>query len=162
MKCFAAVAFSLGLAVNSTVAGDWPQILGPDRNAIARGESLADRWPDDGPKVLWEHAVGQGFAGPAVAGNRVVVVHRVDGQERVEALDAKTGKPLWQTGFPATYRGGISPDNGPRCVPLIHDGYVYLHGAQGDLHCVSLETGQTRWSRPALDKRGVSTIVHIV
>jgi len=34
-------------------------------------------------------------------------------------------------------------------VPLIHDGYVYLHGAQGDLHCVSLETGQTRWSRPA-------------
>ena len=35
-------------------AGDWPQILGPDRNGIAANdEVLADEWPADGPSTLW-------------------------------------------------------------------------------------------------------------
>ena len=44
----------------------------------------------------------------------------------------------------------MDPDTGPRCVPLIHDGAVYLYGAAGDLHCVSLADGKQRWSRPML------------
>ncbi|MEK6249487.1 MAG: hypothetical protein N2C12_15000, partial [Planctomycetales bacterium] len=39
-------------------AGDWPQILGPDRNGCASDESLPDRWPEEGPKQLWSRPLG--------------------------------------------------------------------------------------------------------
>jgi len=130
-------------------AGDWPQILGPARNGEARDEPVIPKWTAAGPKRLWSYSVGQGFAGPAVAGNRVIVFHRDGGAERVEALDAATGKSLWKTDFPATYVGTVNPDFGPRCVPLIHGDRVYVFGAAGDLHCVDLNDGAKRWTREA-------------
>lgn len=128
-------------------AGDWPQILGPARDGEAQDEPAIPKWPAEGPKQSWSYAVGQGYAGPAVVGNRIVVFHRVGDAERVEALDTATGQSLWQSDFDATYGGGVNPDVGPRCVPLIHQGQVYVFGAAGDLHCVSLRDGAKRWSR---------------
>jgi outer membrane protein assembly factor BamB len=127
--------------------GDWPQILGPVRDGEASDEPVIPKWPAKGPKQLWSYSVGQGYAGPAVVGSRVLVFHRVGDAERVEAIDAATGKTLWQADFAATYGGGINPDLGPRCVPLIHQDRVYVFGAAGDLHCVSLKDGASLWSR---------------
>ena len=122
-------------------AGDWPQLLGPQRNGVAMDESELTPWPGSGPRELWAHQIGQGYAGPAVVGNRVVVFHRAGDKERVECLDASSGRSMWQTDFSANYRGGVNPDTGPRCVPLIHGQQVFLFGAAGDLHCVALESG---------------------
>ncbi len=139
--------FTLPMTPRLSRAGDWPQILGPARDGRATGESLLTQWPSGGPPQVWTYKVGSGFAGPAVAGSRVVVFHRVGENERVEALDAETGRSLWQTDFPALYRGGINPDTGPRCVPVIYQDNVYVFGAAGDLHSVALVTGAKRWSR---------------
>jgi len=136
------------LLAGSVQAGEWPQILGPTRNGVAVEEKLIDSLPAKGPRIAWEHEVGEGYAGVAVAGGTVVVFHRLDNKEIVEGLDAKTGKPQWKQMFPATYSGGVNPDKGPRCVPLLHKGNVYLLGADGDLHSVVLKTGEKRWSRP--------------
>lgn len=132
------------------LAGDWPQILGPQRNGAATKESLPDAWPAQGPATLWKYPVGQGYAGPAVMGKTVIVFHRVGEQERVEALQLETGKQLWKADFPTSYRGGIDPDHGPRCVPVVHAGTVYVYGAAGNLHAVDLATGKTKWSRELL------------
>jgi len=144
----------LGTAV-AAHAGDWPQILGPQRSGVAAAdESLPGGWAKP-PKVLWSYKLGQGYSGPAISGGRVVVFHRIGDKERVEALDAATGRRLWQADFPTTYRGTINPDSGPRAVPLIHQGRVYVYGAAGNLHCLSLQSGRTVWSRNALgDYRG--------
>src|SRR5579871_3152935 len=77
-------------------AGDWPQILGPTRNGVAADEKLVDSFPAGGPKIVWEHGVGDGYAGVAVAEGTVVVFHRVDDEEIVEGLDARSGKALWK------------------------------------------------------------------
>src|SRR5262245_32253548 len=114
-------------------AGDWPQILGPNRDGKASGERLLDTWPAAGPKILWKFPLGSGYAGPAVVGQRVLVFHRLADKERVECLDATSGKSQWKADFPANYRGGINPDTGPRCVPLIVGDVVYCYGAAGDL-----------------------------
>jgi len=127
--------------------GDWPQILGPNRNGEADNESIYESWPENGPRKLWNYELGSGYAGPAVVGRRVVVFHRLRGQERVEAIDADTGKRIWAADFEATYRGGVNPDTGPRCVPLIHNEKVVVYGAAGDLHCLSLREGKKLWSR---------------
>ncbi len=137
----------VGLA--AAVAGDWPQILGPHRNGVADGEKIQP-WEAGGPRALWTYPLGEGYAGPAVVGERVVVFHRVEDVERVEALAAATGQSLWKADFRATYAPGVDPDTGPRCVPLIHDGAVYVYGAAGDLHGVRLADGKKLWSRSML------------
>ncbi|MBP89037.1 MAG: Pyrrolo-quinoline quinone [Planctomycetaceae bacterium] len=153
---FFAIALVLPLLLSqSALAGEWPQILGPTRNGIAQDEKPIEPWAAAGPKRVWSREVGQGFAGPAVVGDRVIVFHRVDDSERVEAIDRKTGRSLWHQEFEASYRGTINPDVGPRCVPLVHGDSIYVFGAAGDLHCVALADGKNRWSRAAYsDYRG--------
>jgi outer membrane protein assembly factor BamB len=133
------------------LAGDWPQILGPHRNGQADGEQLAV-WPTAGPRQLWSREVGQGFAGVAIVGQRTVLFHRIENELVAEGLDTNSGKPLWKTTFETNYRGSISPDAGPRCVPLVHEGYVYLFGPGGELACVTLDAGKKVWTRNVLQE----------
>lgn len=141
-----AIAGSL-TAICECRAGDWPQILGPNRNGVAADERIVDAFPAAGPAVVWEHAVGEGFAGAAVVEGRVVVFHRINDTDRVEAVEPLKGTLLWKQEFAASYAGGINADRGPRCVPLIHKDAVYLFSAGGELHSVDLKSGSKRWSR---------------
>tara|TARA_R110002072_G_scaffold146075_2_gene292846 strand:- start:31844 stop:33109 length:1266 start_codon:yes stop_codon:yes gene_type:complete len=135
------------ISTDSTVAGDWPQILGPARNGIALNEKIADSWPGGGPKFAWEKKVGDGFAGVSIANGICVIFHRVGNEETAEGLDAKTGKQLWSVAFPAEYVPSFNPDAGPRAAPVIHEGLVYLYGARGVLSCVQLADGKKVWQR---------------
>ncbi len=137
------IALIVGL---ETVAADWPQFLGPDRNGVYRGPELSETWGEGGPPVVWRQQVGQGLSGPVVVDGRIILFHRVSDREVVEAFDRKTGKSLWQYGYPTTYRDDFGWDEGPRSVPVVVDGVVYTFGAQGQLHAVELETGEPVWS----------------
>lgn len=141
----------------SARAGDWPQILGPTRDGIATNESLVASFPKSGPPALWNRDVGEGFAGVAVSGDKLILFHRVGRNELVECHGAKSGGGVWKRSFPASYSGGISPDSGPRCVPLIHEDRVILFGAAGDLHCVALNDGAPLWSRATAREFGAPT-----
>jgi len=136
----------------AVAASDWPQILGPTRNGHAADQRLQGAWPEGGPQRLWKYTLGSGYGGAAVAGNRVIVFHRVGSSERVECVDAASGKQLWKADFEANYSAGIDPDKGPRCVPLIAGNSVYVFGAAGDLHAVALDTGKPLWSRALCDE----------
>jgi len=132
---------------DAALAGDWPQILGPERNGRAKGEQLAKSWPESGPAVVWQTRVGRGFAGVAVQKGRLILFHREGNQLLAEAREAATGHPQWKAAFATTYASTISPDDGPRCVPLIDKDHVYLLGPGGELACLALETGKQLWLR---------------
>jgi outer membrane protein assembly factor BamB len=139
------LALSLLCAV-SAYATDWPQFLGPTRNGVYPGNDLAETWPKDGPPVLWQRNVGQGFSGPTVADHKLVLFHRVADKETVECLDAKNGKPLWKFDYPTAYVDDFGFDEGPRATPSIANGRVYTYGAEGMLHCLDLSSGKKIWS----------------
>jgi outer membrane protein assembly factor BamB len=129
-------------------AGDWPQILGPNRNGIAADdETLADEWPKEGPYTLWQRDVGSGHAGVAVVDKRVFLFHRVDNEEVTEALDAATGKTLWTAAHPTSFKPEVGTGNGPLCVPVVQDGKVFTFGAQGMLTALDAATGRQLWQR---------------
>ena len=138
-------AASLLLASALLSAADWPQFLGPQRNGVYTGPPLATSWPAGGPRKVWEKHIGQGFAGPVVAGERLILFHRVGREEVVDALDARTGEPRWHFAYPTTYRDDFGFDEGPRAVPVVAGTRVYTFGAEGQLHALDLATGRQVW-----------------
>lgn len=128
-------------------SGDWPQILGPERNGESRTESLADDWVAEQPVEIWTTEIGEGYAGPAVVGKKLLVFHRTDGQDVLDCLATDSGKPVWSAKWKANYSGGIDRDRGPRCVPLVHEQRVFVLSAAGDMHSVNLADGHKLWTR---------------
>jgi len=139
----------------SLAAADWPQFLGPNRNGTYSGPPLLEAWGPAGPKVVWRKQVGQAFAGPAVAGNRVLLFHRVGNEEVLESLDARTGASMWRYAYPTTYRDDFGFDEGPRAVPVVANGIAYTFGAQGQLHAVDLVKGTRVWSEDTMKRFNV-------
>lgn len=135
-------------ATTSTAyAGNWPQILGPNRNGVAADDERLTAWTKTtGPEIVWQRPVGQGLAGVAVAEDRVVLFHRQDDREVIEALSATDGQQHWEADYPTSYQSGISPDSGPRCVPVIAGARVVTFGAEGRLTCLDLASGDLLWS----------------
>lgn len=130
----------------SANAGDWPQILGPNRDGIATGETVSTKWANGSPATVWQRDVGSGFAGVAVAKDRAVLFHRIGGNEVVEAMNAKTGEVKWKTAAAGSYVPSFINDNGPRAVPIIHKGKVIVFGALGQLRCLDFGSGREIWS----------------
>jgi outer membrane protein assembly factor BamB len=126
-------------------AGDWPQFLGPTRDGVYAGSNLAAVWPKDGPPVIWRKNIGQGFSGPVVAGQQLILFHRLDDKEVVACLDARTGEPKWSHAYPTAYRDDFGFDEGPRATPCIEHGRVYTFGAEGMLTCLNLADGSQVW-----------------
>jgi len=138
------------LAVSSATAADWPQFHGPARDGHSAEVGLNWAWPKDGPAVAWTCDAGRGWAGPVVAGGRVILFHRVGADEVVAALDPATGAEQWAFRYRAKYRDDFGFDDGPRATPVAAGGRVFTLGANGDLHGLDLATGKLLWTRPLL------------
>ncbi|WP_040547851.1 PQQ-binding-like beta-propeller repeat protein [Pedosphaera parvula] len=131
---------------NQAWSTNWPQFLGPARNGVYSGSDLADAWPGEGPPILWQKSIGQGFSAPVVTDHKLILFHRLADKETIEALDANTGKQLWYLAYPTHYSDDFGFDEGPRATPCIADGFVCTFGAEGMLNCLNLSDGKKQWS----------------
>lgn len=143
------------LAAN-TRGEDWPGFLGPRRDGSSVGSGLAHGFDEQGPPLVWEMEVGEGYAQPVVAGGRVIVHHRIGAESHVDCLDAATGERYWRHSFPCDYRGRYISDKGPCGTPTIDGDWVYLHSIEGRLMCLELTTGRARWQRDLRAEFGLS------
>ncbi len=141
-RCLLDLPILLSLAaVACLYADDWPAFLGPSRDGVYKGAPLAGRVP----ATLWQIQAGAGLAGPVITQGKLILFHRVDNKETIEALDAKSGKKVWVFEYPTAYRDDFGFDKGPRATPVVSDGKIYTHGAEGVLTCVELATGKKIW-----------------
>lgn len=128
-------------------ADDWPQFLGPNRDGHSQEKNLIAQFPKAGPTIVWQRGVGEGYSGPVVAGERLILFHRVGNEEIVESLNAMTGKPQWKFASPTDYQDALSKGNGPRSTPTIAGDKIVTLGAEGTLTCIGLADGKKNWSR---------------
>jgi outer membrane protein assembly factor BamB len=102
------------------------------------------------PPIVWEFAKGTGYASPAIAGERLVFLHRLANEEIVECLHPETGSSQWQFRYATAFEDRYGYNNGPRSSPVIDaidGGRVYTMGAEGKLHCLELGSGKVVWKR---------------
>src|SRR5207249_2065992 len=108
----------------------WPQWRGPNRDGVASPGPLRADWKTNPPKELWGMPIGGGYSSLAVVGGRVYGTDYQDGKERVFALDADSGKSLWEFSESADYSAmTMGYAGGPRATPTVHGGKVYAVGA---------------------------------
>jgi outer membrane protein assembly factor BamB len=133
--------------------GAWLQWGGPTRNFRVDSARLAPTWPEGGPRQQWRRALGEGYSSILAAGSTLVTMYRRDDSEIVVALDAASGRTLWEYPYaaPLTHNGYFdvwlnASGPGPYSTPLIADDTVYAVGVTGKFHALDLRTGAVRWS----------------
>jgi outer membrane protein assembly factor BamB len=143
-RCFSLTALITILGVCS-VRADWPQYLGPNRNATSDEKGLLRSWPAEGPKVLWTLDLGPGYGGAAVSKGKVYLLDRITGKQDVlRCIDLDSGKELWSFAYRAA---GSFSHKGSRSTPAIDGNYIYTCGSIGDVYCFDVRTHKPVWKK---------------
>ena len=81
---------------------DWPQWRGPRRDGTLTAFTEPKVWPDTLTQ-RWKITVGEGYATPILVGNRVYQFSRQGENEVMRAIDAATGKVIWEKSYAAPF-----------------------------------------------------------
>jgi outer membrane protein assembly factor BamB len=144
----AVAATAAGSAVAATAAAAdhgpyWPEFHGPRRDNISLETDLLKRWPEGGPKLIWEYAdCGIGYSGISIADGRIYCAGDFGREAFVFALDLD-GKPLWKTPNGKAWTGS---EPGSRTTPTYCDGLVYHMTPLGRLAAFRANDGQEVWA----------------
>lgn len=135
-------------------SSDWAQWGGPDRNFVSPATGLATNWPASGPPRLWSRALGEGFSAIAAVGGQLFTMYRKGDREIVVALDAATGKTVWEYAYDAPFTKDYDTTNGPgpHATPLVAGAYVFAVGATSKLHCLNKQTGKLLWAHDLINE----------
>jgi hypothetical protein len=116
---------------------------GPGRSGIYNESGLLKKWPDSGPKLLWEAVnMGDGYSSPTVSDDAVYVTGRKDSSDVLTALTLE-GKKKWETVYGKAW---MTNHTGSRCIPTYYNGNIFLISGSGDIVCVGSD-GKIKWSK---------------
>ncbi len=139
----------------SDLPGAWPRFRGENFDAVVDDKlkptstqkekvTLANNWPDSGPKVLWSKQLGEGFAGAAVLEGRVYVIDYDQQNEAdlIRCMSLDDGRDIWQYSYPVKIKRnhGMS-----RTVPDVTEKYIVTIGPKCHVTCLDSMTGDFKW-----------------
>ncbi len=150
--------FGFLLLLNSSLLAqttNWPQWGGPQRNFMVDAKGLAETWPANGPKRLWSRELGEGHSSVVAEQGRLYTMYSKGEQECVIALDAASGKTVWEKSYAAPTTGlKLENGNGPHSTPLIVGNLLFTVGVIGKLQAFDKQTGNVVWSHDLYQEYG--------
>lgn len=141
-------ALALGLSVVASAA-DWPQFRGPERNGLSKETGLLKQWPAGGPRLAWKATgLGESHTTVSVARGKIFGMGLVGTEEKVWALEEKTGKQLWSVKIADRIDlQGRQGGYGSRATPTIEGDVLYTIGVAGDVLCMRVRDGSIIWRK---------------
>jgi outer membrane protein assembly factor BamB len=145
---------------NAVRASDWPEWRGPSRDGRSAETGLPSSWSVKGENLAWRIPIG-GRSAPVAFGNRLYLLtvagDPANTQERLVAIDAESGKVLWDRRF-SIYLSDVPQHRSawasPAVDPVTGNIYVFTVGAQ--LFAISPD-GKTLWDRSLPEDYGAVT-----
>ena len=153
----AAIAAS---AIVVTAASDWPEWRGPSRDGRSSETNLPAKWSPKGENLAWRIPIGS-RSSPVVFGNRLYLNSPVgdlaNTQERLVAIDAETGKVVWEKRF-SQYLSDVPQHRASWASPAVdpETGNIYVFTVAAQLICVAPD-GKIVWDRSLPDEYGAVT-----
>jgi len=142
-----AAVCGLAPAIAQRPSSDWPQWRGSNRDGAATFAPPAT-WPER-LNQKWKVEVGIGYAAPITVGDRVFAFSRQNEDEVMRALDAATGKTIWETKYHAAYKPNPAATGkhgtGPKSTPTFADGRLYSLGMVGVVTAFDAASGKQLW-----------------
>ena len=145
------LAASTAVATAQNAGPDWPQWRGPRRDGTLTSFTEPKVWPDTLTQ-RWKITVGDGYSTPIVVGNRVFQFSRQGENEMMRAIDAATGKVIWEKSYAAPFEmnsGAKRHGPGPKSTPTFADGRVFTLGMSSIVTAWDAATGKELWRKPA-------------
>ena len=130
-------------------AADWPQFRGPNCSGISVETKPLPLKFSATENLRWSAKVGDGVGGAVVAAGRVFV-SGMTGDETVSlfALDATTGKKLWQRDWPTGPLAEVHATNSQAsATPSADSERVYFYFSTLGLIAVEAKTGKDVWEQ---------------
>ena len=139
-------------AVAAQNAGtDWPQWRGPRRDGTLVAFTPPKAWPD-ALTQRWKITIGEGYATPIVVGNRVYQFSRQGENEMLRAIDAASGKVVWEQSYAAPFEmtsGTRRHGPGPKSTPTYANGRLFTFGMSSIITAWDAATGKQLWRKPS-------------
>jgi outer membrane protein assembly factor BamB len=141
------LALCLFTASLTIVYGQLYEWRGPGRSGIYNETGLLKRWPDGGPKLLWEASgMGDGYSSATVTDDAVYITGRKEESDVLIALTPE-GKVKWETVYGKAW---MTNHTGSRCTPTVYNGNIFLISGSGDIVCIGSD-GKIKWSKNHYD-----------
>jgi outer membrane protein assembly factor BamB len=151
-----------GIKARAPIVEDWPVWGGKNRDFIVNTSGLADSWPSSGPPKIWTRPLGDGYSAIAEENGVLYTAFRRSGAEVIAALDAATGKTLWEYGYPTVFindfKEKVGP--GPYAMPQVIGDRVVTASAVGKIHSLDKKTGKVAWSHDLYNEFHASHLVY--
>ncbi len=148
--CATLAAPAAAQAPRRVALGDWPEARGANRDGRSAEVDLPSSWDVKGTNLVWRAPFG-GRSAPIVMGNRVYVQNPSGRgpalQERVMALDADSGKVVWEYTF-NIFQSDVPPHRVGWASPAAdpETGNIYALSVGATLVALSAE-GKPLWQR---------------
>jgi len=133
-----------------TSATDFPQFLGPHRDAKVHDVPLSRNWSRHRPTLLWRQPIGSGWSSFAIVNQFAVTQQQLGDSQSVVCYELTTGNTRWTYTYKAEFHSMLGGD-GPRATPTVDGGEVFTLGPTGVLNHLRGEDGTLIWSRNVLD-----------
>ncbi|MGH9900634.1 MAG: PQQ-binding-like beta-propeller repeat protein, partial [Pyrinomonadaceae bacterium] len=99
-----------------------------------------------GPRQLWTRDLGEGHSAVIADGDRLYTMYSRGERETVVALEAATGKTLWEHSYEAPTAGmNYEFGQGPHSTPIVVGNQLYTVGGTAKLHALDKGTGKVIW-----------------
>jgi outer membrane protein assembly factor BamB len=161
LSAAACLAAGTLLGTSALGASDWPEWRGPTRDGRSAETGLPTSWSPDGENLAWRVPIGA-RSSPVAFGDRLYLLTVTSGdvsttQERLVALDAETGKVLWECRF-SIYLSDVPQHRAAWASPAVdpETGNIFVFTVGAQLAAVSPD-GKILWDRSLPEEYGAVT-----
>jgi len=129
---------------------------GPNGNGVYNEQDLLDKWPSEGPEILWVfEGLGSGFSSPSFAHGKIYITGMIESQGYVFVMDYE-GKVLWKVAYGPEF---VESYEGSRSSVTVAGEMMYLYSGLGELICMSSEDGTEIWRKSVFKEMDGKNIV---
>ena len=132
----------------------WPRFRGSDFDNISKSPvKLIDKFPTEGPKILWSVELGEGHSGAAIYKGLAYVLDYNEERraDMLRCFSVVDGKEMWSRG----YKLNIKRNHGmSRTIPAVTEDFILTMGPMCHVMCLDRKTGDFLWGLDIIKEYG--------